>query len=484
MSKVKGSLDLPLRDRPAAQTLTGWLYEELRSAIIEKRLPPAARLPATRDFAAMYGVSRGTVVCVFDRLLSEGYLHSRVGAGTWVSDCVTSRPQSVRDRVAPDYVRRIIAEYRRPKAFLGLTNPGPSRPFRIGDVDLAAFPSKLWASLAARRVRNSRSWPLTDRSPRGYPPLRRAIAHHLASARGVACTAEQITIVSGVQQGLDLLARLLLKPGAKVRMEDPGYFGARIAFENAGAKIVPVPVDSEGIVAPWRRGQGDAAGVYVTPAHQFPLGMAMSLARRMELLTWASSAGAFIIEDDYDSEFRFHGRPIPALMGLDRRSSVILVGSFSKLLFPSLRIGYVVAPPPVADLLAAFRVLTEFQPVHFEQAVLCDFIEGGHLGRHLRRMRDIYSGRHAALIDAARKYLKGALAVQAVDCGLYTAAYLKNGMSSGEAEAAASAAGIETLSLDRYTMKAADPKGLLLGFGSFPEAQIDETMRRLARVLA
>jgi GntR family transcriptional regulator/MocR family aminotransferase len=203
----------------------------------------------------------------------------------------------------------------------------------------------------------------------------------------------------------------------------------------------------------------------------------------MELLRWASNAGAFIIEDDYDSEFRFHGRPIPALMSLDRSSSVILVGSFSKLLFPSLRIGYIVAPPALADLVVAFRVLTEFQSVHFEQAVLCDFIERGHLGRHVRRMREIYATRHAALIEGARKYLAGALEVQAVYCGLYTAAYLKNGMSSGEAEAAASVAGIETLALDRYTLSTADPKGLLLGFGSFREAVIGEAVRTLARAL-
>src|SRR5262245_39862752 len=261
-------------------------------------------------------------------------------------------------------------------------------------------------------------------------------------------------------------------------------FGARIAFENVGAKIIPVPVDLEGIrVSRGLRIGAAAAGAYVTPAHQFPLGAAMSLGRRMELLRWGSNAGAFIIEDDYDSEFRFHGRPIPALMSLDQSSSVILVGSFSKLLFPSLRIGYIVAPPALADLIVAFRVRTEFQSVHFEQAVLCDFIERGHLGRHVRRMREIYSGRHAALVDAARKYLAGVLEVQAVDCGLYTAAYLKNGMSSGEAEAAASAAGIVTLSLDRYTLSMSDPKGLLLGFGAFSEAVIGKAMRTLAGAL-
>jgi GntR family transcriptional regulator/MocR family aminotransferase len=265
-------------------------------------------------------------------------------------------------------------------------------------------------------------------------------------------------------------------------MEDPGYFGARIAFGNAGAQIVPVPVDSEGIlVAHGVKTAAAAAGAYVTPAHQFPLGMAMSLGRRMELLKWAAGAGAFVIEDDYDSEYRFTGRPIPALMSLDRHSSVIMVGSFSKLLFPGLRIGYIVAPPALADLVVAFRLQTDFRGVHLEQAVLADFIDGGHLSRHVRRMREIYSCRHAALLEAARKYLAGVLDADNVHCGLYTAAHLKNSMSSGDAERAASAVGVETLALDRYALSVPDPRGLLLGFASFREGEIREGMRRLAR---
>ncbi len=484
MPKVKGSLELPLRGRSAGQSLTDWLYDELRSAILEGRLPARTRFPATRDFAVLHGLSRGTVVQVFERLHSEGYLSTRVGAGTWVSDRVTPRPPPPELSATPDYIRRTIAAYEKPKAFAGLRALGPARPFRIGGVDLQEFPSKLWAGLAAKRARSAGLWSLNDYDPRGYKPLREAIAHYLGSSRGIGCTADQVVLVSGVQQALDLLARLLLKPGAKVWMEDPGYFGARIAFESVAAKIIPVPVDSEGIrVSIGRKMAAAAAGAYVTPAHQFPLGPAMSLGRRMELLKWASHAGAFIIEDDYDSEFRFEGRPIPALMSLDRSSSVILVGSFSKMLFPSLRIGYIVAPPALADFVVAFRARTDFRAVHFEQAVLADFMERGHLGRHLRRMREIYSARYAALLEAARKYLAGVLEVRSVHCGLYTAAHLRK-LSSSEAEAAASAAGVETLSLDRCTLAAADPKGLLLGFASFDEAAIREGMRKLARALS
>ncbi len=481
MPKVKGWLELPLKARPAGQALAEWLYRELRSAILEGRLAPATRLPSTRDFSVLYEVSRGTVVQVFERLQSEGYLNSRVGAGTLVSDRVV--PRSHRDSVTPPaWIRSTREAYARPKAFAGLSFSGPPRPFRMGDVEFREFPSKLWARLASHRARTMGAWLLPSDDPRGYRPLRQAIAHYLGSSRGIGCSPEQIVIVSGVQQALDLLARLLLSPKARVWLEDPGYFGARIAFENAGAQIVPVPVDGEGIVvSSGMKAAPLAAGAYVTPAHQFPLGMALSLGRRMELLKWAEGAGAFIVEDDYDSEFRFEGRPIPALMSLDRGSSVIMVGSFSKLLFPSLRIGYIVAPPALADLVVAFRVRTDFRAMHLEQAVLTDFIDGGHLSRHVHRMREIYSGRHAALMEAARKYLAGVLDVRNVHCGLYTAAHLKNSMNSGEAEKAASAVGVETLSLDRYTLSAADPGGLLLGFASFTETAIRDGMRRLAR---
>jgi len=483
MPKVKGWSELPLNARPTRQPLTDWLYRELRSAILEGRLTPSTRLPSTRDFAALQGVSRGTVVQVFERLQSEGYLCSRVGAGTVISDRVSprTRPLPVTGTL-PAYIRSARAAYERPRAFVGLSLFGPSRPFRMGDVDLPEFPSKLWARLASRRARAAGTWMLPADDLRGYKPLRQAIAHHLGSSRGIGCAAEQIIIVSGVQQALDLLARLLLSAKARVWMEDPGYFGARIAFGNVGAQIVPVPVDSEGIlVAHGVKTAAAAAGAYVTPAHQFPLGMAMSLGRRMELLKWAAGAGAFVIEDDYDSEYRFTGRPIPALMSLDRHSSVIMVGSFSKLLFPGLRIGYIVAPPALADLVVAFRLQTDFRGVHLEQAVLADFIDGGHLSRHVRRMREIYSCRHAALLEAARKYLAGVLDADNVHCGLYTAAHLKNSMSSGDAERAASAVGVETLALDRYALSVPDPRGLLLGFASFREGEIREGMRRLAR---
>ena len=486
MTKTVSSLELTLSSRPPQQTLTDWLYAELRSSILEGRLRPGTRLPASRDFARQHSLSRGTVVSVFERLVSEGYLSSRVGSGTWVSRRAAASAHSrVEPQEPPAYVRRVISAYVRPKPYEGWVWTEGRRPFQMRDPALAEFPAKLWGQIVARRARTFKSWLQTEDDGRGYRPLREATAHYLGSSRGVRCSADQVVIVSGVQQALDLLARLLLNRDDPVWVEDPAYVGATMAFSNVGAKVVPVPVDEEGLsVSAGVRRCGRPKGMYLTPAHQFPLGMTMSLDRRMEALKCASRVGAFIIEDDYDSEYRFEGRPVPALQSLDRSSSVILVGSFSKLLFPSLRLGYVVLPPSLVDYFLAFRLQTDFRSVSLDQAVLCDFIEGGHLGRHLRRMRDLYGSRLATLLDVGRRQLKGLLEISNIQAGLYTAGFLKNGMTSREAETAAAAHGVEAVGLDRYTLKRPDPKGVLLGFAAFDEATIREGLDRLAAALS
>ena len=333
------------------------------------------------------------------------------------------------------------------------------------DPAIADFPSELWGRIAARRARSFRSWVRTEDDGRGYGPLRQAIADYLSASRGVRCDSSQVIVVSGAQQALDLLARFLLKPGEPVWMEDPGYFGATIALRNAGARVIPVPVDEQGLsVSAGLRTCRHAKGVYVTPAHQFPLGMTMSLERRMQVVQWASRTGAFVIEDDYDSEYRFEGRPVPVLQSLDRNSNVVLIGSFNKLLFPSLRIGYVILPPALVDVFSALRYRTDFHNLSIDQVVLCDFIADGHLGRHLRRMRDLYAGRLAALIDGGKRYLKGLLDISDVRAGLYTAAFLRNGMTSGQAEKAAAAHNVEVMALDRYTLKSHRPERTASGF--------------------
>lgn len=484
MPRTISSLELTLGSRRQGQTIASWLYRELRNAILDGRLKPGARLPASRDFAKQYGFSRGTIVGVFERMQAEGYLSSRVGFGTWINRVAPSMPLLPTRSRSPAYIREVAAAYVRPKAWVGITQGIANGPFQMAVPALIDSPVKLWGRITAQRARKFSSWLRTEDDGHGYRPLREAVAQYLGSSRSVKCHADQIILVSGAQQGLDLLARLLLKPGDPVWIEDPGYFGANIAFNAAGARLVPVPVDSQGLsVDAGLRICPHAKGVYLTPAHQFPLGMTMSLERRRAVLKWAAKTGAFVIEDDYDSEYRFDGHPVPALQSLDRNSSVIFVGSFNKLLFPSLRVGYVVLPPTLVDYFYALRSRTDFRSLSLEQAVLCEFIVEGHLARHIRRTRDQYGSRLATLIEACRKHLNGVLEISTVQAGLYTAAFLQNGMSSWKAEDSAAAHGLVTAALDRYTLAQPDPKGLLLGFAAFEETGLRKAVIRLAEAL-
>lgn len=484
MPKAISSFELTLKNRSRSQTLTNWLYGELRSAILDGRLAPGARLPASRDFASQYELSRGTVVSVLERLQAEGYVTSRVGFGTWVNRVETPRPAR-QPATIPAYIRRVVSANKRSQPWIDQAFVEGTRPFRIGAPAINEFPSEVWGRIAADRARNFRSWLKKEADRRGYQPLRNAIAEYLRTSRGVQCTPEQIVLVSGIQQALDLLARLLLKKDDPIWMEDPGYFGARIAFDHVGARLVAVPVDEEGLsVSVGIKICPDAKGAYVTPAHQFPLGATMSLERRMALLSWASRAGAFVIEDDYDSEYRFEGLPVPALQSLDNHSSVIFIGSFSKTLFPALRVGYVVLPAPLVDPFVALRYRTDFRNSSFDQAVLCDFIVDGHLARHLRRMRNSYAERLEALIEGAKQHLGGLLEISNVRAGLYTIGYLKNGMTSRQAEKLAVGQGVEVLAVDRCTLRRPDPNALLLGFGGFDEIAIRQGLIRLAKALS
>lgn len=483
MVKTVSPPELVLSGKAPRQGLTRWLYEELRAAIMTGRVDRGTRLPASRDFARQHGIARGTVVAVFERLRAEGYLSSRVGRGTWVSDGLRPPQPSPGRGAAPEYARRIIAGYARPKALAGLTS-APARPFQMGRPSLAEFPAQLWSRIAARRLRRLGMWLKSGDDGRGYRPLREALAQYLRLTRGIQCHPDQVVMVSGTQQALDLVARFLVKPDEPVWMEDPGYFGAAIALQQAGARLIPVRVDEEGLsVAQGLKQHAAPRGIYLTPAHQFPLGMAMTLERRLEVLELAARIGGFIIEDDYDSEFRFDGAPLPALQSLDRASTVILIGTFSKTLFPPLRMGYVVMPPQLADYFVAFQHKTQLCSLHLDQAILCDFIVEGHLGRHIRRMRELYASRLAALAESARRHLDGLLELAPVRSGLYTAGYLRNGMSSAEAERAALAQGVDALALDRYTFSRAGPRGLLLGFAAFDGKSLQQGVIGLARAL-
>jgi GntR family transcriptional regulator / MocR family aminotransferase len=468
--------ELTLGEKPRQLSLTRWLHEQLRQAMLDGRLKAGTRLPASRDFAGLYRISRGTVVSVFEQLCSEGFLRSKRGFGTWVNKL-------------PEHTRRarksLPVAWKLPSPLAGLTFPHPALPFRSHEPALSEFPVAIWARLASRCMRRASTSLLRQRDGRGHPALREALAEYLGASRGVNCTPDQIVIVTGVQQGLDILARALLRPGDSMWMEDPGYFGAVIAFRNAGIKLVPVPIDEHGIsVHAGSRRAPRAKGLYVTPAHQFPLGVMMSPERRLEVLSWAAETGAFVIEDDYDGEFRLDGHPVSVLQNLDKNESVILIGSFNKLLFSSLRVGYMVLPKRLIDTTLAFRFGIDQNAVGLEQAILADFIEEGHLGRHMRRMRELYANRLQTLRREGEKHLKGLLEIPDVRAGLYAVGFLRNGMSSRQAESAAMSHGIETMALDRFMLSGTDPQGIVLGFAAFDDHVIKRGVATLAIALS
>ncbi len=492
MAKQTTSFELMLPARGPGTPAYQWLCAAVRAEILEGRLRPGSRLPGTRDLAHQYGLSRGTIVSAFEQLRSEGYVEGSVGSGTYVSKILpdtllhvpreAGAPPRAQQSRAEQKGRRHLSEYgRRVQPFPALETR-PSRAFRVNLPALDLFPATLWAQIAARRLRRVSTSLLRGCDPLGYPPLRDAVAGYLSTSRGVKCTPEQVMIVSGVQEALDLVARLFLNPGDRVAMEDPGYVGAALAFEAVGVRISAMPLDGEGMElrAPGLRG---SRLVYVTPAHQFPLGITMSLPRRLALLDWARKSEALIFEDDYDGEYRYSGRPVPALQGLDRDGLVLFAGSFSKVLFPSLRLGYLVIPPDLVPYFEAMKSLTTRHAPLLEQAVLCDFIAEGHFGRHLRRMREVYAARSSALLEGARQWLAGLLEIPDVEAGLQTVGWLCGGIDGESAAKAAAARDVEVTPLSHSSRGRLTRDGLQLGFAAVDEAEIRRGVRELAAAL-
>ena len=465
-----------------------WLYEELRSAILAGRLHPGARLPATRDLASQYGISRPTIVTAFEQLRSEGYVEGKVGSGTYVSKTLPDELlQAPRTKSVAGARRRGIplSAYARRLQPLLRREPGLARAFRASQPALDAFPMSLWAQVATRRLRRVSSRLLAGGEALGYRPLREAVAEYLNTSRGVKCAADQVLIISGVQQALDRAAHLLLDPGDPVWMEEPGYPGAAVVFRAVGAKICAVPVDAEGLnlEVGRRRWQQRPQLVYVTPAHQFPLGVTMSLRRRLSLLEWARRSRTIIFEDDYDSEYRYSGRPIPALQGLDRAAVVIFAGSFTDVLFPALRLAYLVVPSDMVDIFAAAESVSTHHPPLIDQAILCDFIREGHFARHVRRMRELYAERLSVLVESARERLGGLLEIPPVEAGLRTVAWLQGGRSAERAAQAAAKHDVEVVPLSRYSWGRVRRDGLVLGFAAVDGREIRRGVEQLARAL-
>jgi GntR family transcriptional regulator / MocR family aminotransferase len=468
------------------------LYDEIRAAVLGGRLSAGARLPSTRALAADLAISRNTAAGAFDQLLAEGYIEGRPGAGTFVAKELPEQllrvspgaPARTRHRApAPELSRRGRMLASIPLA--AATRDGASAcAFRPGIPALDLFPRDLWARLAARLYRQSKVNLFSYGDPAGYPPLRRAIAEYLRAARGVNCSWEQVIVTSGSQQALDLAARVLLDPGDTAWVEDPGYLGVRGAWTAAGIRCAPVPVDAEGLsVVQGERLAPRARMAYVSPSHQYPLGVTMSLARRMALLAWAQRRSAWIAEDDYDSEFRYAGRPLAALQGLDTAGRVIYIGTFSKVLFPALRLGYLVAPAAAVDAFVTARALADRHPPVLSQALVAEFLGEGHFARHIRRMRTLYAERQAALLAAARRDCAGLIEVSPADAGMHLVAWLPPRADDREASGRAAAAGISAPGLSAYSFSAPARPALLLGYSCVNNRKIQEGVRRLSAAM-
>jgi GntR family transcriptional regulator/MocR family aminotransferase len=472
----------PVRSR----SLLRELHRQLREAILDGRLKPGLRLPATRALAFGLGISRNTAVAAYDLLLSEGYVVGRPGAGTYVADAVPPRPPQARTPA-----RSGATERRLGAAWRGLEEPPPGVPagdrpyafdFRLGLPDISQFPFEIWRRLSTRALRALAKEPADYDEPAGRLGLREAIAKHVSFARAVACRTEDVVVTAGAQQAFDVLARVLVTPGRTVvAVEDPGYPRLRKAFAAAGAAVVPVPVDGEGLVVD--RIPAGAGIVCVTPSHQFPLGVALSPARRSALIDFAQTHAAVVIEDDYDGEFRFGGRPLDALQTLDRSESVFYVGTFSKSLFPALRLGFVAAPPWARHALAAAKRIADAHSPTVEQDTLAAFIAEGHLARHVRKMRKVYAERRIVLLDTIARHCGEWLTAVPSEAGLHLAARFSSRMHAEAVVANAAETGLAIQALDAYALAEPVEHGLAFGYGACRTDRIDEAMSRLARVL-
>jgi GntR family transcriptional regulator/MocR family aminotransferase len=481
---ILGLIALERRKGP----LQAQLYQRLREDILAGRLAPGTRLPASRTIAADLGVARNTVVAALDRLAHEGYVTARTGSGTRVAALPPEALSTVRAPAEPPAEGgRPPRLARRTARWLAARRPlaDPARSaFQPGFPAVDEFPHDVWARLLQRHARRPGKGTLGYAHAVGLPALRAAIVRYLTTARGVSCRPEQVFVVAGAQAGLDLTCRLVLDPGDSAWIEEPGYLGARGALVGAGAALVPVPVDAEGVRVDVGAAKAPRARLaYTTPSHQFPLGMTLSLSRRLALLEWAARAGAWIVEDDYDSEYRYGGRPIAAMQGLDAGGRVIYLGTFSKTMLPALRVGYVIVPEALVEpVTIAIRHTGHSVPV-VVQAALADFLDEGHFATHVRRMRGLYARRQAALVAAVARLGGTRLVAEATDAGLQLAARLLDGTDDRALSTALDAAGVVAPPLAAYHLGTPRVRGLLMGYAAVPEREIAAAVLTLGRVL-
>lgn len=488
------------------------IYQQIRQAILTGRVRSQQKLPASRQLAQSLGVSRSTVVQSYDQLISEGYIKPRRGAGTFVCAVI---PDDLLAVSGDDTAKKgaFEATYKASNAnrnaipslsaFAQRLNQVATPPqaaqttvsFRYWRPDLSIFPVQQWQRLVTARSMSSTDWMTYGDEPMGYGPLRNAIAAYISQTRAVRCVPDQILITQGTQQAIGLIAQVLLTPGDTVALEEPGYLSAQKIFASYGASLQPIPVDQEGLSIDALASLSEHSArppklVYVTPSHQFPTGALMPLSRRLALLQWAQENNALIIEDDYDSEFRYSGRPIPALQGFDEANRVLYIGTFSKIMFPGLRLGYLVLPPELVSVFTRAKWLCDRQCSLINQAALTDFIQLGHLARHIRKMRTVYAQRRETLMQTLQTATNafGSTEFFGDAAGLHLMAQLppaKTNLSSQVLVARAQTQGVSLFSTRRYYLEppTVDEGKFIFGFGGLSEKVIKETTARLRLLL-
>jgi GntR family transcriptional regulator / MocR family aminotransferase len=484
-TRLRTALPTLALDRDSSIPIYRQLYEAYRQAILAGQLRKDAQLSSTRELAIELRISRQSVMNAFDQLLAEGYIRGEPGSGTFVQarflgdtglhDKRKSGYQDVPEDVLSREAIRIATATHMPAS-------SPPIPFRRGLPAVDKFPLALWSRIVARCSRKMKSGDLNYTEPQGFLAFRCTIAEYLRNLRAVKCEPEQVFVVSGSQQGLQLIAHTLLNEGDPVCMEDPGYPGARSAFLAVGANVLPVPIDGEGMEVSKATQLPMPKLIYVTPSHQFPLGVTMSLGRRLSLLDWAARSPAWVVEDDYDSEFRFVSRPLSSLQGLSP-DRVIYVGTFSKAMFPSLRLGYVVLPKNLVRAFSDSRRSNDFCAPFLTQAAMNEFIVEGHFARHLRRMRLLYAERQSAMLIALRREFGNHLQISNTDTGMDLVVWLPASNSDTKAAQLASRAGILTMPMSFFYSTPSKRGGLFLGFGAINQNQIREGVEKLRRAL-
>ena len=465
------------------------LYNNFRQSILNGKFSPGLKLPGTRSLAAELNISRNTVVLAFEQLLLEGYLKGKIGSGTFVNEIpdniLNVKEKVKRKKSGKKISTNLINQLGSPELIQRNTSSEQIIPFQNGVPSLDEFPIKTWVKLNNQTAKTTSEVQLGYGDAAGYWPLREEIASYLRTYRAVNCNAEQIIIVNGSQQGLDLVMRVLLNPGDYVWHEDPGYFGARASMLFAGAKIFPSPLDDEGLDVEYSSKKYPPPRlIYTTPSHQFPLGYTMSISRRIQVLQYASKNDCWIIEDDYDSEFRYSGNPLPSLQGMDKNNCVLYLGTFSKVLFPGLRLGYLVLPDPeMRNLFVSAKSMMDRQSPTFEQIITYQFLKEGYFTRHIRKMRILYKERQEFLIKEVEKEIGNLIKLKSSDAGMHLIAWLPENFDEIKISRKAKENNLIVYPVSEYVLKFKQKPGLFLGYTAFDKTRLKAGVQKLKKVL-